>query len=806
MLLWMFAFVGGVALALWQAEALFWGWTWTGMLLGGVGSVWLVMRRRRRKPGSHSAEYPQLGLPNGWLFEVAFSIFVVACGSALGWGWTQLQVSALQHAWANRAIQQTETVEVTGVIDSLPQQRGNVQQWVLAVESFQREGQATSHAQTLRVRVNDRTGLPVQAGERWRIALRWKPLHVAMNPGLRDGHVYVMREQLDGQAQVVQVSSNTRLAHAPNGRWILAIRQWLMQRLQSHVPASEAQALMIALLIGEQSVIEDEEWEVYRRTGIAHLISVSGMHVTLFAWLAQKGLGAAWRWLGQRFAWVRKVNAPTVGFWAGMALALFYAHVAGWGVPAQRTWLMLALFSGLRSVQRPWPWPVVWAATLVWVLVWDPWALWSAGLWLSFVAVAMLFMQVGGEVQWSWTWLQMLKYLGAVLRMQLLMTFSLAPLTAWLMGQVSVLGMVANLFAVPWITFGVLPLTFLGVLFTPLWTLGAALAQGLITALAWVSSAPTGAWMVSVPPLWIAAMASSGWVLASLPGPVAWRLWCVTWALPWLLWRPSVPDWGQFRVVAWEVGQGSAVWIQTRNHGLIYDTGASYPSGGSAARSVVIPSLQAQGLRPNAIVISHADNDHAGGWFDIQHVWPQAESITSYDTLRSTLCLAGTSWEWDGVRFRFLHPSMSDVINPHAEDNDKSCVLHVQALKSPQASAMLSGDAGVSVEDRLVRMGWVPAVDLMVAGHHGSHTSSGALWMQALQPKHIWVQAGHDNRYGHPHPSVTQRWNDAGMTWWATPQTGALHFDSAYPQSTESERERRKRSWHLHADLPMSRN
>jgi competence protein ComEC len=791
MLVWMFAFALGVAIALWQSNAASVVWISAG-LMGGfcLWALWVVK-------GHGCLHRATRGV---WIACSAIS------GVLLGWGWTQWQVLVLNQTWASQSVQRTETVQVQGIIDSLPQHRAGIGQWILAVEKIRHEGREWQTSNGMRIRVSDRTGLEVQAAQRWQMVLRLKPLHVAMNPGLNDGHVYAVREGLVGQGQVVDTAFNRSVKGATTDRWILGVRQWLMQRLQQHVPASEAQALMVALLIGEQGAIDAEEWEVYRRTGIAHLISVSGMHVTLFAWLAQKVLGGGWRWLGQRIGAARRVDAPKVGLWAGMALALFYAHVAGWGVPAQRTWMMLAIFSVLRSLKRPWPWPVVWAATLVGVLAWDPWALWSAGLWLSFVAVAMLLTQVEGEVPWNWTWLQMLRYGASVLRMQLLMTFALAPLTAWLMGQVSLLGLVANLFAVPWITFGVLPLTFLGVLITPCWTLAERVAQGLIDWLSWISAAPTGAWMVSVPPWWLVLWATAGMVLASLPGPVVWRLWAATWVLPWLLWRAPLPDWGQFRVVAWEIGQGSALWIQTRHHGLIYDTAASYPSGGSAAQSVMVPSLKAQGLIPDAVVLSHADNDHAGGWPHIQQAWPDVRLWTSFNLPQATPCLAGTTWDWDGVRFRFIYPSLHDLRSDQLDDNDRSCVLHVQALNAPYGSMMLSGDAGVSVEDRLVDMQDLSPVDLMVAGHHGSHTSSGVKWMQALRPLQVWVQAGHDNRYGHPHTEVTQRWDLMNIPWWATPHTGALHFDSAQPWRTESERERRKRSWHPQAHLPMSRN
>lgn len=522
-------------------------------------------------------------------------------------------------------------------------------------------------------------------------------------------------------------------------------------------------------------------------------MSISGLHVTVFAWLATACIGWGWRrwahvWPGVLLA----VPAPRAAAWGGVAAAAAYALFSGWGVPAQRTVLMLALVVGLRQGVRQWPWPLVWLLAMVAVLALDPWALVQPGFWLSFVAVGILFAsgsrQKAGPVR-------------RLLREQAVVTVALAPLGVLLFGQLSLAGLVANLLAIPWVTGVVTPLAMLGVVVPPLWDLAAWGVQGLVVCLEWLGGWRWATLFQPIPPLPLALCGVAGGLLLVLRLPWSLRSAGLVLVTPMLVWSPKRPDSGEFEVLAVDVGQGSAVLVRTAGHSLLYDTGPRYGPGSDAGDRVVVPLLRALGEEPDTVVVSHSDSDHSGGSAAVRAAWPQARWLSSFG--EGERCLAGQRWQWDGVDFELLHPT-PEHFGPDGQgrlsSNAMSCVLRVG---NGRRWAWLSGDLDAERETRLALAQPQLRADLLLAPHHGSASSSSPVLLNTLKPSVALVQSGYRNRFGHPARLVQDRYDARGMRWVASPQCGAALWRSDDPSSVHCHRDTVRRYWH-HPGAPMA--
>lgn len=535
-------------------------------------------------------------------------------------------------------------------------------------------------------------------------------------------------------------------------------------------------------------------------------MSISGLHVTLFAWLATRLLGALWRRLARPWpGLLLAVPLPLAAGVGGVLLALLYALFAGWGVPAQRTLLMLALVVGLRLTGRQWPWPPLWGLAMLAVLLLDPWALLQPGFWLSFVAVGILFATdpagrssrletvVAGWRRWARAaWGQW--------REQVVMTLALAPLSLLLFGQVSLVGLLANLLAIPWVTLLVTPLALLGVLLPWLWSAAAWAVLSLHQWLGWLAGFELAAIYRSIPPLPLALLAVAGGVLLVLRLPLVLRAAGLLLLWPALLWQPARPAAGAFEVMALDVGQGSALLVRTAGHSLLYDAGPRYGtrdrSAGDAGRRVVLPLLRALGEVPDVVIISHQDSDHAGGADAVQAAWPQARWFSSYDADPGRRCVAGQQWQWDGVHFEVLHPQPGHYRTDGSgtlPSNAMSCVLRIH---NGRRSAWLSGDLDAERETRLALARPDLRADLLVAPHHGSASSSSPVLLNTLRPSVVLIQSGYRNRFGHPAPVVTDRYRARGMRWVNSPQCGAATWFSDAPEAVRCERVQSRRYWH----------
>ena len=722
---------------------------------------------------------------------------------------------------------------VTGIVSELPQASLTGARFVLDVEHALRENRPVVVPQRLSLgwyRSAETDALvaapPVElrAGQRWQLTVRLRQPHGSFNPHGFDLELWLFEQNLraSGTVRATAANVNRLLSHTALHP-IQQARQRLRDAIDLHVDDTRAAGVLAALAVGDQAAIDRADWDLFRTTGVAHLMSISGLHVTMFAWLAAGLAGWCWR---RSPRLLHACPAPRAAAWAGLALATAYALLAGWGVPAQRTVWMLAVVVGLRSLGLRWPVPAVLLAAAVVVTALDPWALLQPGFWLSFMAVGLLMASepvacgpmrpaaAGGLPPWA---LRLWATVRRGLRTQLIATVGLAPLSMLFFQQVSVVGFLANLVAIPLVTLLITPLALLGVWLAPFWTVAAWLVQGLCMPLQWLAAWPGAVWTAAAAPPWAVACGVLAALLALLPLPWRLRALAVPLMLP-LLW-PAVsrPPLGQFELVAADVGQGTAVLLRTRNHLLVYDTGPQYMPGADAGARVLLPLLRARGERAvDLLVISHRDSDHVGGAASLVAGLPVGALMSSLREdhplratgLPHTRCDAGQAWDWDGVRFEVLHPLASD----HAmvtQSNALSCVIRVQAQVQTQTqtqtqahaiqpahSVLLAGDIEAAQEAALLQRSAPGALasTVLLVPHHGSRTSSTAGFIDAVSPRTAVVQAAYRSRYGHPAADVVRRYTDCGITVVRTDHCGAWSLKPF--AAGVCERQAARRYWH----------
>ncbi|AOK48704.1 competence protein ComEC [Burkholderia sp. MSMB617WGS] len=672
-------------------------------------------------------------------------------------------------------------------------------------------------------------------GDRWRLRVRLKRPHGNANFGVRDAEAAWLARGIRALGYVSATHDARRLAGRAPG--IVATVDRLRARLRGRIADALGDAahrgIVVALAIGAQDGIDDGDRRILRDTGTSHLVAISGLHVGmvggLCAWLA----GGFWRrsgYVGRN--WPLVVPAQKIAALAAIAGSAGYAALAGFNVPAQRAWWMLAAAGVAYLSGRSLAPSSVLAAALGCVLLADPWAVTSPGFWLSFGAVAaILFVSSGrsaardaretddargvpgvidgavGEgvspsrasrlraaCAWSARSMRRLfRRSSDAARAQYAVTIALAPLTVLWFAQIPLAGPLANAFAIPWVGSLVTPIVLAGVVLpAPLDAFAYTLAHALVAMLMRLLEATAGAgrtvWMLPTPDGFALATAAAGVVWALTPrgwplrraAPLAW--------LPLVVPAPLAPPEGAFRLTALDVGQGSAVLIETARHALLFDAGPG-PEASNAGERIVVPFLRARGVRVlDALVVSHADSDHAGGAPAVldsvavaqmtgglppsNRLWRAARAAGVTDALP---CAAGQRWRWDGVEFATLWPDGG----PRAggATNAQSCVLRVSA---GEGSALLTGDVDARSERALVAGSRdALAARVLVVPHHGSRTSSTEPFLDSVEPRIAIFQVGYANRFQHPHPTVWARYAVRGIELPRTDRDGAVRIDVA---------------------------
>lgn len=621
-----------------------------------------------------------------------------------------------------------------------------------------------------------------RAGERWRLRVSHREPRGRLNPGGWDYEAYLFRHGIHRIGYVREDPANRRLAAAGMlGTW----RNELSAAMGRSAGSPFAAAVLPALATGNRGALSEEDWDLLAMTGTAHLVAISGLHIGLVAGFAFLGGG----WLMRRLPPSLPLRRDDGARLLALAVAAFYAGLSGFSVPARRALIMLGVWTSASFLRRRPRGIDILALAAIVVLVADPLAVLDPGFWMSFAAVGTLLLTAGARG-------------GATLlvRVQAALWLGLLVPTAAAFGRISVLAPAANLLAVPVFSLFVVPVTLGGVAVEPV---APGLAEGLWRASGWAVAAvfrvlehvaarvpadirPAG------PDGLALVLGAAAAMLYVLPGPRAGKSACLAVMLLVLAARPVRPEHGAFRLTVLDVGQGLAAVIETRRRVLVYDTGPRWP-GGDAGRQTVAPALRAYGAgRLDALIVSHADMDHAGGAaFLVREFRPRAMRGAVPDSA-SVGCRRGQAWNWDGVAFAVLHPRSETA---EQTDNDRSCVLRVA---TGQGSVLLPGDISGRVEAAITdTLGVMPA-DVVVAPHHGSRTSSSAGFVAAVSARWAVFTTYPGNRWGFPDPRVAARWRAAGARTLVTGKEGALSFRfpaRGAPMLVRGERSRRCRYW-----------
>ena len=718
--------------------------------------------------------------------------------------WAQLRL-------ADRLAPQWEGVDlrVTGVVAGLPQpfERGarfdfDVEQVEPAQAHLPRRIALAWYSGTSREEFQDIAF--IRAGERWRFSVRLRRPHGSANPHGFDYESWLLQRAI-GATGYVRPGDKARLDDLvprpayliERGREILRERHW--DTLAGYPYAG----VLVALAIGDQNAIDARLWQLFARTGVSHLMSISGLHVTMVASL----FAALVHWLWRRsLALTLALPARKTSALAGFLAALGYCLIAGFAVPAQRTLYMvgvvaLALWANrISSVSR------VLCLALLLVLLLDPWAVLAPGFWLSFGAVAVILYVATGRLRQEHGLVSGNRLLQWG-RIQWAITLALAPLLLVWFQQMSLVSPLANAVAIPLVSLLVTPLALAGSVLPLDFILDLAHAAmaGQIWFLEWCAGLPAAVWQQHAPAAWTVVLALAGCVWMLLPRGVPARWLGLPLMLPMFTVVPPGPAAGGLWLTVLDVGQGLAIFAQTERHALLYDAGPAYSAEADSGSRVILPFLRASGVaRLDAMVISHDDNDHAGGAASVLSGLPVGVLYSSLSETHAAWraatgyrlpCSAGQVWDWDGVRFETLHPTAGSYAIGMIKPNDRSCVLK---LTTAHGAVLLTGDIEARSEEELLeRAREQLRADVLVVPHHGSRTSSTDEFVAAVQPRWAVLPVGYRNRFGHPQEEAVERYRASGAQMLRTDSSGAVlvRLDGE-GISVQSYRGLRRRYWY----------
>ncbi len=718
------------------------------------------------------------------LWSVCLPVALLVAWRRPRWRWAALALAgflwALLHAhWllARELPHDLEgvDVQVVGRVAGLPERDGERLRFLFDVETLTRQGR--SYRTPGRIRLSwYRDAPPLTSGETWRLQVRLKRPRGYRNPGGFDYERWLFSAGIRATGYVRVHADNGHLADAWRGRaGVDAVRARGVAAMSRLLPDAAGRGVLAALGLGYRGDIDDAQWTVLRRTGTSHLVAISGLHVGLVAGLVFLLVRAGWARWPRAALWLA---APRAEAAAAVLGALGYAALAGFSIPTQRALIMVTVVMGAVLAARALRPARTLFVALALVLAWDPGALLGVGFWLSFAAVGVILWTLVGERGGRPAWRRWVSVQGAV-------TLGLFPLLALAFGQVSLVAPLANLLAIPWVGFVVVPLTLAGVVFLPLSdTLAGLLLHGAHVALSalWpllegLADLPVALWQLPEPPLWTLPLAAAGVLALLLPRGIPLRALGAVMLMPVALVaaHPGPPAQG-FRLTLLDVGQGLAMVVRTARHTLVYDTGPGFASGFDTGAAVVVPYLRSVGVQHvDRLLVSHGDSDHSGGVASVLAALPVEDlrrAPQPGEALHADNCQAGQRWVWDEVEFAVLNP-VAGFDDPQ-EENDHSCVLRIRAGGH---AALLTGDIERRAEVGLVRRDREAlSADLVVMPHHGSATSSTRAFVAAVRPRLAWVSSGYANRWGFPKPEVVLRYREVGAEVWDSARYGALEI------------------------------
>lgn len=625
--------------------------------------------------------------------------------------------------------------------------------------------------------------LTLQQGQIAQLKVKFKPAHGLANLGSFSYQTWLNSNNISATGYVINDKNNKLLASSST------VRQQLFNRYQQILPSHELTPLLLALGFGSRSELNQKLWQVLQATGTGHLIAISGLHIGLvasgsyfFIMLIIRGLP---RSVFGSYNGFQVLNIRYVAIGASLFIAFSYGYLAGFSLPTVRALLMLCLYWSTRllaiklSVKR---WLLI---TLFLLTVTTPFSLFTASFWLSVYAVTIIFLALWRFKSFISTGNKLFRFIKGLMVIQISLTFMLLPISAIFFQKISLISLFANIIAVPWMSFVSIPLCLLSVLLIPI---SENLANFCILLC-----------IESIQIVWryLSYLSNQSWALISLTNfDVQLLVILGVLANFYLFFQPKftlslkqgtsiiigvglvigttsfshlneqkhlpitkqstgkVTGHKSWQLVVFDVGQGLSILIQHQGKAILYDTGASYRSGFNMVDAVVAPYLRYAGIKHlDKVILSHSDNDHAGGLIRLQQSISIDELVYNteqYD--HATTCIQGKNLAWQGLTLEMLWPE-----KPLGKENDDSCVV---LISDGNHKVLLTGDISAKVEAKLIQQYPQLRVDILVVPHHGSKTSSSNAFIKQLQPKLAIVSAGFLNRWYMPVKDVIKRYDE----------------------------------------------
>ena len=636
--------------------------------------------------------------------------------------------------------------------------------------------------------------LAIKAGERWQFQVRLKRSSGFKNPNGFDYEKWLFAQGIYARGYL-RKSTQHKLLAEPSWYSVNSLREAIHQKITGALGASRHFALVSALILAEKADLTKQDWEVFRATGTSHLMAISGLHIGL---VASSGLLLVWLiwWCFPRLNLF--IPRRLAGGMLGVAFAVFYALLAGMTIPTQRALILVVIGLVLLLGRQYFSAYRVLALTMVLVLFADPLAIMSVGFYLSFSAVLVIL----------WLLRRVIKPgRFSLIKLQCFLSFLMIPLSLFFFGQGSLISPIANLIAIPWVSFVVVPLSMLSVLAS---FISESLAlylfkflslhlDALYQLLSWLAKAPSSSIeMFHLPELLLASLIIAG-IIILLPVGMAWRYVAGVTLLPLIFFKVEMPlKEGSAWVTFLDVGQGLSVVVQTKNHSLVYDAGDRASESFDLGELVVLPYLKSQSINTvDALVISHDDRDHMGGAeavlssLDVKKSY--GNRFDMFASQKNQHCESSMKWIWDGVKFEFIHPQKDWQGN----DNNRSCVLRVSA---GEHTVLLTGDIQRKAEKHLLRLSHdtqkedLLRADILLIPHHGSNTSSQKRFINAVDPTWAIASAGYRSRFKHPAKRVVNRYKNKGIKVLNTADSGAIQFRLDPKQAIQAPSEHRRLS------------
>ncbi len=650
--------------------------------------------------------------------------------------------------------------------------------------------------------------LEFKVGDWVRFSASLYPVRNFRTPGAFDVESYMALKGISVTAFVRNPLEIATIGHGTGSSclnsfryWLESVRSRLIQGVDESFQRAGPKGIAIALLAGQREWMPRDTKEWFARTGVGHLLAVSGLHMALVALLFG---------LGSRFVLLRlgnlplRINVRKVSMGIALVATFLYAGIAGFSPSAVRAMVMIFAFGMAVLVDRP-QLPVNALAIAAWfLLLLDPFYLFSPAFQLSFTAVFFLIL-FGSRFQpeekeplngrtWNqrcqaWALAALIGFLGTI------------PLILWHFHRVSFVGIPLNFFLVPFASFLLLPGLFAGAFVHPvlpwlgavIWKVTECVTAGLLEILHYFSLQDWAWRWMPVPKPYEIAMAYFSLLAAALVPKRKWMLaglflyCCLLVLLP--LKRQFELSKGEFMALhVLDVGQGACQVVELP-HGkvMVVDAGGLRSRTFDTGRMIVAPFLRTLGYtRIDVVALTHPQHDHIGGLKALFEEFPVREfwiyegrwAGREMERLLETARAKGVyirPWpedakmEEEGVQVEIYTPSPGDALS------GLNNLGLVYKLGYRGCNALVTGDIEAPRERCLLEKDIGP-VEVLVVPHHGSKTSSTRSFVWAIRPKAAIIPVGFRNPLDLPDPQVVERYRKAGAKIFRTDMNGTVSF------------------------------